>query len=61
MILEKIELRKLVAEDGKIIVSKATIIDENGIEIPSIKSKEIYLGSEDKEDNYLEIEIEEEL
>lgn len=49
-------LRKLTADEGKVIISKETQKDENGINIPIVQAKEIYLGKEDSEDNYLEVE-----
>ena len=54
-----VKLRKLRADEGKIIISKETQKDENGIEMPIVKAKEIYLGKEDSEDNYVEIDEEE--
>jgi len=52
-----IKLRKLIADKGKIIVSKETEKDEEGKKaIPIIQAKEIYLGKEDSLNNYLEIE-----
>lgn len=54
-----IELRPLIAKEGKIIISKETTIDVDGREVPVVKSKEIYLGKEDSEDNYIEIDEEE--
>lgn len=54
-----VKLRKLTADEGKIIISKETQKDENGIEMPIVKAKEIYLGKEDSEDNYVEIDEEE--
>ncbi len=58
---EQVTLRKLTASAGKIIISKETKIDEEtGEEVPVVKSKEIYLGKFDSEDNYIEIdEVEE--
>ena len=54
---EKVTLRKLTATEGKIIISKETQIDEEtGKEVPVVKSKEIYLGKFDSEDNYVEID-----
>lgn len=47
-------LRKLVAEEGKIIVSKQ--LDEDGK--PAIEAKVVYLTGNDSPDNYEEIEIE---
>ena len=54
-----VKLRKLTADEGKIIISKEKQKDENGNEIPVIRAKEIYLGKEDSEENYLEINEEE--
>lgn len=51
-----VKLRKLTADEGKIIVSKETQKDEEGKEIPVIQAKEVYLGKGDNLDNYLEIE-----
>lgn len=51
-----VKLRKLTADEGKIIVSKETRKDGEGIEIPVVKAKEIYLGKEDSVNNYIEIE-----
>jgi hypothetical protein len=54
---QEIKLRKLIAEEGKILVSKSTHYDEETKqEIPDIKSKIVYLGKNDTEDNYVEIE-----
>lgn len=59
---EQVILRKLTPSDGKIIISKETIIDEEtGKEKPAVKSKEIYLGKYDSEDNYIEIDDEEKI
>ncbi len=55
-----VKLRKLTADEGKIIVSKETQKDENGIEVPIVRAKEIYLGKEDSEENYIEVEEREE-
>lgn len=55
-----VKLRKLTADEGKIIISKETKKDEKGIENPVVKAKEIYLGKEDSKDNYVEIEESEE-
>lgn len=53
---KNVKLRRLTADEGKVIVSKETEKDENGNDIPVIKAKEIYLGKEDSEENYVEIE-----
>jgi len=56
----QVTLRRLVAEEGKIIISKETQLNGNGEEVPIVESKEIYLAKNDSEDNYIEIdEVEE--
>lgn len=55
-----VKLRKLTADEGKVIISKETQTDENGVETPVVKSKEIYLGKQDSQENYVEIEESEE-
>lgn len=40
---KNVKLRKLTADEGKIIVSKETEKDENGIDVPVVKAKEVYL------------------
>jgi len=58
---EPVILRKLIASEGKIIVSKETKIDEEtGEEVPVVKSKKVYLGKYDSEDNYIEVDESEE-
>ena len=58
---EKVTLRKLTASEGKIIISKETQIDEEtGEKNPVTKAKKIYLGKNDSEDNYEEIDESEE-
>lgn len=58
---EQVTLRKLTASEGKIIISKETQTDEEtGEEKPVVKSKEVYLGKFDSEDNYIEIDESEE-
>ena len=55
---EPVILRKLIASEGKIIVSKETKIDEEtGEEVPVVKSKKVYLGKYDSEDNYITIDL----
>lgn len=47
----------LVANEGKIIQSKATHFDEElGQEVADISGEVIYLGKHDKEENYEEVE-----
>ena len=55
-----VKLRKLTADENKIIISKETQKDENGVDVPIVKAKEIYLGKEDSEENYIEVEESEE-
>ena len=55
-----VKLRKLTADENKIIISKETQKDENGLDVPVVKAKEIYLGKEDSEENYIEVEEREE-
>ena len=54
MILEEkqVVLRKLVASEGKILVSKS--LDEEGK--PVVRAKEIYLANGSNEDDFEEIE-----
>lgn len=54
-----VKLRKLTADENKIIISKETQKDENGIDVPIVRAKEIYLGKEDSENNYIEVNEEE--
>lgn len=55
-----VKLRKLTADENKIIISKETQKDENGVDVPIVKAKEIYLGKEDSKENYIEVEESEE-
>lgn len=48
---DKVVLRQLIAEEGKVIISK----ELNEFGNPYVVSKHIYLGKEDLENNYLEI------
>lgn len=58
---EEVTLRTLVASEGKIIISKETMTDEEtGEELPVIKAKTIHLGKHDSPDNYIEIDESEE-
>lgn len=50
---KEVLLRKLVAGEGKILVSKQ--LDEEGN--PLVKSKEIYLAVNDTAENYEEIDL----
>lgn len=49
---KQVILRKLVASDGKILVSKT--LDEDGN--PTVRSKEIYLANGASEDDFEEID-----
>lgn len=49
---KQVILRKLVASEGKILVSKT--VDEEGN--PTVKAKEIYLAEGASENDFLEIE-----
>jgi len=52
----QVTLRRLVAEEGKVIVSKETQQNEEGQEVPVVRSKEIYLAKNESTDNYIEID-----
>ena len=48
---------KLVADEGKILESKATHFDEElGQEVADISGEVIYLGKHDRAENYEEVE-----
>ncbi len=50
---------KLVADEGKMIESKARYVDEEtGKEVADISGETIYLGKNDKQENYVEVEKE---
>ena len=51
------KITKLIAEDGKIIRSKATH-EEDGKIIHDVQAKIVYLGKNDSVENYEEIEEE---
>ena len=38
---------------------KETQTDENGNEVPLVRTKEVYLGKNDSEENYIEVDEEE--
>lgn len=49
---------RIVADEGKIIQSKATHFDEElQKEISDVSGKIIYLGKNDKVENYIEVEV----
>lgn len=60
MIIEdkQVKLRILKAENGKNIVSKEKLVDENGKIEYAVKSEAVYLGKNDSKDNYIEIDAE---
>lgn len=61
MELTKIEVRKLVASEGKVLVHKEKQYDEEGNEIKQEGVKIIYLAKNSNPDDYIEIdEVEEE-
>ena len=50
---------KLIADEGKIIQSLATHFDEElQKEVPDVEGTIIYLGKNDKPENYIEVEVE---
>lgn len=52
---------KLVADEGMIIQSRAMHIDEESKEeVADISGETIYLGKNDKQENYIEVEKNEE-
>lgn len=57
MQIEEVKIKKLVASEGKIIVSKDTYINkETGKEEYKVQGKIIYLGKNDDIKNYKEID-----
>ena len=63
VVMKVVELKnkniKLVADRGKIIQSKATHFDEElGQEVADISGEVIYLGKNDRQENYVEVEKE---
>ena len=57
MKVEEVKTTKLIAGEGKIIRSKKTHYDEEAKkEVPDVEGKVIYLGKNDKADNYVEVE-----
>lgn len=49
---------KLVADENKIIQSKATHFDEElNTEVPDVEGTIVYLGKNDKPENYIEVEV----
>ena len=50
---------KLIADEGKIIQSKATHFDEElQVTVPDVEGTVIYLGKNDVVENYVEVEME---
>lgn len=58
MELTKVELRKLVASEGKVLINKNPQYDEEGNEIKQEGMKVIYLASTSNPDNYIEVDEE---
>lgn len=51
-----INIRKLIASEDMMIVSKATVIDERtGIEFPEVCTKELFLGADANPEDFEEI------
>ena len=50
------KIKKIIANEGMVIVPKQAQYDENGNEMPRSGVKAIYLAINDSEDNYEEIE-----
>lgn len=60
MKIEKLESGniRLLADEGKIIQSKKTHYDEElQKDVPNVESTIVYLGKNDSEENYIEIDI----
>ena len=59
MKVEEVKNIKLIADEGKIIRSKKTHYDEETKkQVPDVEGKIVYLGKNDKAENYEEIEAE---
>lgn len=56
MELTKIEVRRLVASEGKLLINKEKQYDEEGNEIKQEGSKVIYLAKNSSPDDYIEID-----
>lgn len=56
MTMETIEVRKIIADEGKVFLITPETQDENGNVTPTETSKEIYLGVNDSAENYQEID-----
>ncbi len=51
--------RKLIADEGKILQSKVMHFDEEmGQAVPDVSGEIIYLGKNDKQENYVEVDRE---
>ena len=53
---QTVELRKIIADEGKVFLITPETQDENGNVTPAETSKEIYLGVNDSAENYPEID-----
>lgn len=58
---KQVELRKLIASEGKVLREKTVQYDEEGSEIPRTTSKVIYLAENANPDLYEEIDDEREV
>ena len=53
---QTVELRKIIADEGKVFLITPETQDENGNVTSAETSKEIYLGVNDSAENYQEID-----
>lgn len=54
---KNIKIRKVIAEEGKLIVSKARVInEETNVELPEVYTKELFLGAEANLDDFEEVD-----
>lgn len=56
MIITETKLRKIEADEGKVLVSKEKRYDDEGNLIQEEGAKVMYLAISDSEDNYIEID-----
>ena len=55
-IVEKNNIRKLIADENKVIILKEKQFDEDGNEIKQVGSKIIYLAVNSDPNNYIEVD-----
>ena len=53
---QTVELRKIIADEGKVFLIAPETQDENGNVTPAETTKEVYLGVNDKPENWIEID-----